>query len=468
MRNLRLLTPKLLQPATGHPRGVTAMFWLAVVAILLQSFLGYVVFDAVGIDPEYIKLHPATVLVIVCGIWVLVQGTPFHQRCREAPALVLFIVLIPIIAVYGAISTGVSGAAIYPETYWSAGLLVLMLEPASPKQKRLLAKILIAICLVNAFVALYESVTVTAWFPAVFDKDNLDKLRNTDVDFRANAFFNHPLAGSLVTTMAIFLLYTMRMHFIFAASIFGILLLGLLAYGGRTALGVTLILTALMAFYSLMSGIIRRDLKVGFVLAVLAGAIVIPILLTVIVTQTSIAERIINTLYFDDSAEARTIQLKIFQHLTLPDWLFGMSRDRFAVLKLQIGLGGKTTDIENFWFLMLLNLGVIGFAVWSAVFLGFLYYLGRISRSMNGWLLVIAALIIDSGANSLGVKTNDLFLEAAFVIAMSGYAGYVRTPRLTMPHVWDRLKPAGRLKSALGDVSAARIRGLQVMASRSS
>lgn len=468
MRNLRLLTPKLLQPATGHRQAATGIFWLAVVAIFLQIFLGYVVFDAAGISPQLIKLHPATLLVMVGGIWALIRGVPFQQRCRETPGLVVFIVLIPVLAVYGAISTGVSGSAIYPETYWSAGLLAVMLQPASPKQKRLLAKLLIAICVVNVCVALIESRTATNWFPAVFDPDSLESKIHTDVDFRANAFFNHPLTGSLVTTMAIFLVYAMQMRFIAAASIFGFLLVGLLAFGGRTALAVTIILTMAMAFYTLMSGIIRRNLKLDFVLAVLAGAIVIPILLAVIVTQTTIAERIMDTLYYDDSAEVRTMQLKIFQHLTLPDWLFGITRDRFSFLKYQISLGGTTTDVENFWFIMLIGLGVIGFAVWLAVFLGFLYYLGRVSRNVNGWLLVIASLIIDSGSNSLGVKTYDLFIEVAFVMAMSGYAGYVRSPRMARPQAWNRLNPIGRPESALAGVVAAPGRGLQMFASRPS
>jgi hypothetical protein len=468
MRTLRLLNPKMLQTTVGQPRRATALFWLGVIAILLQCFLGYTVLEAIGIDTKNVKLHPATVLAVIGGIWALVSGTAFHQRCRETPGLMLFVVAIPALALFASISTGVSGAAIYPETYWSAGLLALMLEPATPKQKRLLAKILIAVCVLNVFVALYEHMTSTEWFPLIVDPDNADKITDADVDFRANAFFNHSLTGSLITTMAIFLVYTMRMRFISASAIFGILLVGMFAYGGRTALGVLLVFTLMTTFYMLMQGIIRRNLKFNFVLSVILGAMVIPIIGYLIITQTSIADRIMDTLYFDDSAEVRATQFKIFSRLTLPDWLFGMSHDHLDFLKFQIGLGSKEVDIENFWLLMILYLGVIGFAVFTAAFLGFLYHLCRVSRNMNGWLLVAAALIIDSGSNSLGVKTYDLFLEVAFVVAMSGYADYAKSPRLVMPRVWERLKPAGRRTGALGDVAPAQSRGLQVMASRPS
>jgi hypothetical protein len=466
MRNLRLLTPKLLQPVTLSARTATAMFWLSVVAILLQFFLGYVELEAMGLPSDKVKLHPSTVLVIVCGIWALMRGMPFHRRCRESPGLVLFVFVIPLLAVYGSYFTGYSGAAVYPESYWSAGLLALMLETANPGQKRFLAKLLIAVCVLNVFVALYESFTVTEWFPLVLDPDNVDFLKDTDVDFRPNAFFNHPLTASLITSMAIFLLYAMRMRVVFAAPIFGILLVGLFAYGGRTALGVTLIMTVLIAIYTLFSGIVRRNLKLDFVLMFLAGAIFLPLFIAVIVTQTSIAERIMDTLYIDGSAEARATQWEIFKHLTLQNWLFGVSHDTLTFLKFQIGLGGKETDIENFWFIMLLDLGVIGFTVFVAVFLGFLYHIGRIARNRNGWLLVIAALIIDSGSNSLGVKTSDLFLEVAFLVAMSGYEGYVPAALRIGRRVWGSPRPR---ESALGPVAAAgRHRGLRLLMSRPS
>ena len=466
MRNLRLLTPKLLQPAAHPSRNATAMFRLGVFAILLQFFLGYVVLEALGFPSNVVKLHPATVLVIFCGMWALMTGVPFQQRCRETPGLVLFVVVIPLLAAYGTYFTGFSGAAVYPESYWSAGLLALMLETASPKQKRFLAKLLLAICVFNVFIAIYESFTATEWFPLVLDPDNVDKLTDIEVDFRPNAFFNHPLTASLITSMAVYLLYTMRMRVIFAAPMFGILLVGLLAYGGRTALGITLIITVLMAFFALFNGIIRRNLKLDFVLVMVAGAIILPIFIALIVTQTSIADRIMDTLYFDGSAAARTTQWEIFKHLTLQNWLFGISHENLSVLKYQIGLGGAETDIENFWFLMLLDLGVIGFAVFLAVFGAFLYHLGRVSRSINGWLLVISSLIIDSGSNSLGVKTSDLFLEVAFVVAMSGYAGYARQPRVALHQIVDRLRPVLRPAGALGDAAGARNRGLRVLASK--
>ena len=70
----------------------------------------------------------------------------------------------------------------------------------------------------------------------------------------------------------------------------------------------------------------------------------------------------------------------MLNHLTLHDVMFGVSETRLSVLKYQIGLGGADTDIENFWLLMFLDLGVIGFVVFLIGFALLLVHLGRTAR----------------------------------------------------------------------------------------
>ncbi len=93
----------------------------------------------------------------------------------------------------------------------------------------------------------------------------------------------------------------------------------------------------------------------------------------------------------------------------------------WGYLKYQIGLGNDTTDIENFWLLMFLNLGIIGFVVFLIALGLFLVHMGRTTNHPLGWMLMIAAILIDSTSNSLGRKSIDLFLMVACMIAMTGY-----------------------------------------------
>lgn len=468
-RALHLLQPRLPASAAGRTRSATAaLFWWGVFAILLQFFLPYVVMQAMGIDTVKVKLHPAVVLVLVIGAYALVRGiVPFHQRSREAPGLMLFVFGIPVLAAYAIWFTGFSGSATFPETFWSAGMLAVMLETATAKQRRLLGVILLVLCVLNVFIALQESLTQQNWFPLVLDPDAAQNITAniTRDEFRANAFYSHPLVASLITTMAIFLLYAMRLPMLWSGLLFSILLVGLFAFGGRTALAVTLLVSGGTAFVLLISGVIRRNLKLDFVVAMLCAAIAVPILIAVIVTQTDIADRILDTLYYDGSAQARATQWEIFRYFTLRNWLFGISHDDLAILKYQIGLGGKETDIENFWLLILFDLGGIGFMVFVGIFGAFLVHLGRFARNRYGWLLIVSALIIDSGSNSLGVKTDDLFLEVAFMVAISGYTGYERAPRLAMSRLRDRVTGVERPATALGAV-VPRNRGLRLLRSR--
>lgn len=396
------------------------MFWWGVTAIVLSFVFSENVLEAMGLN--IFKLLPATYVVLVGGVFAL-AGTSLHQRCREAPALMLYVFGIPALGLYSAYWQGFSGTAVYVETYWVAGLLAMMLEPASAKQKRILAGILMALCLINVLVSIHESLIQTNWFPLVIDPDNAPVGQVTE-DFRAQGFYSHPLNAALITSMAVYLLYSMRLRFIFAAPIFGMLLVGMLAFGGRTALGVTLIFSALTAIYLLFRGLLRKNLKLDFVLSISFALIFVPLIIAIVASETTIADRIMDNLYYDDSAAVRATQWEVLRYLDLRNWLFGISHTDLNVLKYQIGLGGKDTDIENCWLLMLLNLGGIGFIAFLVILGAFTIHLGRQSGSMFGWLMIISSLVIDSTSNSLGVRVNDLMVEVAFVVAISGYKDY--------------------------------------------
>ena len=427
-RGLRASETRLAERGTQRKDGATALFWCGVMAIVLQFTVTNNLLNAAGIGLA-MKVHPSSVIVALCVAYATLRhGAMFRQQFRQTPGLLMFVITIPVLGLYSVSLNGYSGSAVFIETFWSAGLLALLLEPASDTQKRMLARLIMAVCALNVLVGLYESLTHSNWFPMVYDPDV--KVLEDEVDFRANAFYPHPLTASLVTSMALFMLYNMRLRIIVAAPVFSLMLIGLLAFGGRTALAVTVMMSALLVLYRLLAGIVRRSLGWNFLLTIACAAVLIPVLITFIVTQTTIADRIIDTLYYDDSAAVRVTQWTALNYLSLKNWLFGMSAADLLAVKYQIGLGGADTDIENFWLLLFLNLGGIGFLLFILAFAGFLIHLARYSRSLNGWLLMISALIIDSGSNSLGVKSNDLFLEAAFLIAMAG-SNTIMRPRVS-------------------------------------
>ncbi|MFL5287363.1 MAG: VpsF family polysaccharide biosynthesis protein [Rhodopila sp.] len=396
-------------------------------AVVLQFLLSRHVLEAVGVTKPP-NVHVATLLLCIGAVYSLTHGVvPLSHWLRKAPGLMLFLAGIPALMLYSVYFNGLRGWTVFIETFLSAGLLALLLEPASVRQRQLLGRILMGLVLVNCVVGLYESAIHEQLFPADYDPDATDAEREQILEeFRAQGFYEHPLSASAITSIAFFLLYSMRMRFITAALAFGLMLIGMFAFGGRTSLAVMAIVSVLAALYALIAGLVKRRLRPDLVQAVVTAAIAVPIVVVVVVTQTSTADRIVENLNLsnDTSAAVRVTQWEIFHLLDLQQWLFGISKDQLAAMKYRIGLGGNYTDIENPWILLFLDLGVVGFAVFMTVMMTFIVHLGRFTRSLNGWLIIISSLIVQSSSNSLGVSTNELMLEVAFLMALSGFRDY--------------------------------------------
>ena len=119
-----------------------------------------------------------------------------------------------------------------------------------------------------------------------------------------------------------------------------------------------MLMIASAALFHFASSLVKREMNLGFLAAFVAGSILIPVLIAVLLTETNVGQRIAQHLYTDNSADVRVIQWWILPLLNWPMFLFGLSAVRFDVLKTQIGLSGL--DIENPWLLTFLGLGLLG------------------------------------------------------------------------------------------------------------
>jgi len=120
-------------------------------------------------------------------------------------------------------------------------------------------------------------------------------------------------------------------------------------------------------------------------------------------------------------------QWEVLDHTNFRDMMFGVSPDRMMELKAEIGLDAATTDIENFWLIMFLNLGVIGFGLYLIAFFAFMIHLGRSTKHPLGWVVLVTMIIVASTSNSLGRKCSDLDFLVACMVGLSGFAGVWRT-----------------------------------------
>jgi hypothetical protein len=441
-------TPPLASPAQRFG------YRLAVFAVLLQFavspnvlILMGINYDATGGNP-LLKLHPATYIAAIAACLALngsrPAGSALTRLFRNSPALALYLVMIPFIAAYSIACVGFSGAGVYVETYFAAGMITLALENGTDRQHKFLARMIIAICVLNVAISVGESLTQTHLIPM---QQFEGMLPDDQSDFRGAALFPHPLTGALITSLAIFLLLGMQSGWLTKATLFTVFVIGLLSFGGRAAMATTIVLLAAGTLIALVRGLLYRRLSGGLVAALLAVVILLIPLLVALTTGTSIGDRILSHLYADDSVDVRSVQWLVLGRLNLHDVLFGVTPARLGMLKYQIGLAAVDTDIENFWLLMFLDLGIIGFAVWLVALALFLVHHGRRTGSAYGWLILLAFMIIDSTSNSLGRKTSDLVFLSAIMIGLSGYRraheAVAPVARLTLHRFTPRRLPVG-------------------------
>jgi polysaccharide biosynthesis protein VpsF len=434
MRGLRTLAPVRLTDARqsgGNQRMRRAAFTMGLLAVIVEYAISGNTLEDLGIDyastggNPLVKLHPGTYLILIGAVMALMlmrpAGSGLVRFFRATPALASFVMLILFCAFYSIANVGLSGAAVYVESYLAAGLLAVVLEAGTDRQKRTLGWWIIGFTVLSIIISIGESLTQTHLIALHIADLTQAQLGQDAEDFRGSGLFAHPLTAALSTMMATFMLLRMRMSPIMKAALFTTFLVGLLSFGGRAALGTTLVLLLIAVVVVMFRGIVSRNLSLGFVGTIAAAALVLPLVMLLVITSTDIGERILSHLYVDDSATVRSIQWLVLNHLNLHDVLFGVPLERLNVLKYQIGLGAETTDIENFWLLMFLNLGIMGFVVFLIALGLFLVHLGRVTAHPLGWMLLIGSIIVDSTSNSLGRKSVDLIFMVACMVAMSGY-----------------------------------------------
>lgn len=459
MRALRILQPtRVADPrqASSNRRIFNLAFKLGLLAVILEYAISGNTLGDLGIkysEPggmPLVKFLPGTDLAMLGAAVVLLgmkpAGAGIIRLFKQTPALGLSVTLMLFCAFYSIVNVGISGAAVYMDSYLSAALLAIAVEPATSRQKRVLAWWVIFFVVLSVFISIGESITQTHLI-ALHISDPTSPaakamLREDADEFRGDGLFAHPLTAALADSMAVFLLLRMRMPGLAKAALFTVLMIGLLSFGGRAAMGTTLVLLLGITAVVLVRGVARRDLSLGFVGTILAAAIVLPLLFGIIISSTDIGARIISHLYVDSSVKARDVEWLVLDHLNLHDMIFGVTQNRLDILKYQIGLGGSDTDIENFWLLMFLNLGVIGFVVFILGFALLLVHLGRMVNHPLGWIMVFAAVLIDSTSNSLGRKSPDLMFMAASLLAMPGFDEMLR-PTVLLRRAMARTRQYG-------------------------
>ena len=303
----------------------------------------------------------------------------------------------------------------YVDNYLSAGALAIAMFNANGRQRRAIARLILALCVINVLISLAEYVHQQHFIPLDMRSDDDTTeigLDEKSEEFRPAALYPHPLTGAMATAFGLFLALDTKLRFRTAALCIGIFAVGLLGFGGRAALGVTIGLIVVRVAITL-----TRDFLHGRINTRLLGTILLAVcflgpLTTFLLTETPVGERIAARAYYDDSAEVRSDQWQVLSKVNTHQALYGTPVSDLALIYEQVGL----TGVENPFILIFLNLGILGSPILILGLIIYFLYL-RQAYPESGWLLLASALILFS-SNSIGVKTPDLFMMTACAVTM--------------------------------------------------
>ncbi len=370
-----------------------------------------------------LKLHPGTDLLLAATVAMLACGPAGCLRALDARLLVFFAAIGGCILSI-ALLTGPSNLIVLFDTFLPAGLLAAVLGRATPRtmaRLRLAMQLLLA---ANAVLALAERAMRTTLVPLYL---NDSAYHPAGEDFRPTALFDHPLTGGLMMMMALTLAPTARgWRLAYQALAWA----ALVAFGGRMALGVTLLTVAAGAAWQGWLLLLARDRRaVWTLLAASLGAGGCAALLMA-AFAAGLGDRLVAHMYWDQSAQVRLAQWQVLGQLDVWQILFGTPREDLLHLLNRLRLGTGVEVIENFWLLMFVSLGAAGFPLFVAGFGALLAWCWR-RTGPSGRALLVGALVVASSSNSLGRKSTVLVCLVATTACIPGRSVVRRAPVLS-------------------------------------
>jgi hypothetical protein len=420
---------------TGSSGLSRTCFWLTAAAVVARMVISTNLLALAGIDyaapggNPVIKIHPGTYLAVIAfAAMLLGSGTPLRRlgrHCTAYPSHLAFVGMMLVCIVHLLVNVGMGGAAVFVDSYLCAGLVAALLVNASTAQRRTLGWLIISVVAVNAFAAVAETLLQKHLVPLAVDGVSL---MDKPDDFRGYALYDHPLTAAMITQMGVFLMLAMHLSRTWTAGLLGLFMLGLIGFGGRTALLVGGGTLALLGVGWVLREAVMRRLDARMTAAAVTAAILVPLALWVVLTATPIGVRLAGKLYFDESAAVRNVQWSVLGLMDFQNLMLGTPIETVEQLCHQLGLEVPFSDIENFWLATFVTLGLVGFTYFLIGFLPFVLHLWRMAP-FQGRVLLATVLLVASTSNSLARKSNVLVVLTAAVVASTGFVRAAARPR---------------------------------------
>lgn len=330
---------------------------------------------------------------------------------HRAFALLLFVDCIAFL--YMAARSGFAGLAFMIETHMNAVICAIVLSYTPASSCRKAVHIFIIVALMNAMLGTAESF----WKFRLFDYDQgWYVLKETY--FRASAFMGHPLDNAIFTSVALFIAIVAGYRKTITAFIVPILLLSLMAFGGRTALLFSLIGLIMLAASGLWQLGITKQMGMRHLLAFAALCLLTPLCIAgaaYLAMHNVIGERLAAHAFWDVSAGSRLLAFSVFHYMTEEEIIFGASPERVMDIIYRMNQVVPLNNIENPWIMMFMQLGLVMFPFWLFAMFAFLFRLMK-DKPLALKFAVLAYIVIASASNSFGRKDANFAIMVSAVI----------------------------------------------------
>ena len=413
--------------------GVGAAFdrWsLSLLTLLLLGLSGGMLW-VIGLNYEGLtgsapqKIHPATYLaVMLVGLAMLRAGNPVSyiawtlaKRPMSVLVAVCGIVLLLLIAARG--GAGLAGTI---DTFVLPGLVVILLADRDARTMDRLETIVHAVMLANAVLGLVELVSGQRFFPFRLDGQVFE------TDTRSAALQGHPLTNATVTACYVLMLVTGASTLAPAKRIamIGLQFIALVAFGGRSAMVLALLLSAAYLVVPL-----HRTLSAGRIPILGAAALVLLVTLVPIgiggLAATGFFDAMLSRFQSDGgSAHARVEMFELFDRLSLGDIIVGPDLQLVESLRR---ISGLEWGIEN---PIVKNVLYHGAFMTLVEVLAVAFFLREVVRQCRPGLAlpILAFVMLVNTYESLGGKTTLLAKFALMLLVLYRPAVEARISRV--------------------------------------
>ena len=359
------------------------------------------------------KVHPGTWLVLLALLMTAFgRGTPLTilDDFSRPPALAMYLFAWLLLMFFTiVIKKGPFTPLI--DTFALPAMLFALAGTMSALDKRRAALIVHLILNINAVLGLYEYLSGYRLTPYVAGTLLIE------VDWRSTALLGHPLANASITGSYALILGIgggRDLPKLLRPAIMGFQLIAMIAFGGRSALVLTILLLACVGMWKLTNFLQGKRVDVLQTGLLLMAA---PIVISAFIWAADagffnqMLERFVDD---QGSAKARVIMLKLFNYISWEDLVFGPDQALISSLQRTEGI---EYGIESFWVAFILTNGVAMSLIFFLALGAFSWQLVNMTR-VQTIILLIYFYLLASTSVSLSAKTCSFGMFVIMVLTL--------------------------------------------------